>query len=313
MSPYPPVEVTDRWEVPLTIYIPPLVSLAVAAIGLFMCLHSFSLYLGHPIDERNGRGRYVVVSAILVILSWITAIAQLIDGYVILLDLSPSFDDMEEILERHSPMSSLLLQITPFMMTRWIGDILLVYRCYIIWQDRPLVASLPILTFLVSFGLSIPTSFPLYDWSPVRNIVFISVDGILYMVLHVLITVLITVRLLSARRTLIQVLGAQDDKVYTRVIAMLVESAAAITIVAIPLSVANIAAFDSWPASQVNNIFSLAYTIVVTLAPQFIIFRVSIGRSWVKRPGITSSTALSREIQFAKSNSSGSSDGPRGQ
>ncbi|KAG2006734.1 hypothetical protein CC2G_014486 [Coprinopsis cinerea AmutBmut pab1-1] len=165
-------------------------------------------------------------------------------------------------------------------------------------------------TFLVSFGLSIVASLPIStEWEPTRDTILISIDAFVYTTLHISVTALITIRLLRARRNLVEILGGRDDKVYTHVIAMLVESAAAIVVFAIPRSIIGLARLSgTWGASEkAGSIVDIGYYAVVSLTPQLIIFRVASGRSWVKHPCTLSgrrSTVLSREIQFVKTRDS---------
>ncbi|KAG2006733.1 hypothetical protein CC2G_014485 [Coprinopsis cinerea AmutBmut pab1-1] len=130
MSDYPPeqLELMGRWIALVVVYIPALVSLAVAAVELFMCFYGLALHLEIPKQERAGRGRYVVASFVLTGLSWTTAIAQLISAYFVLLDTSPPTmgASISQVIEKQLSTAMVLLRTLPFVMQRWIGDILLV-------------------------------------------------------------------------------------------------------------------------------------------------------------------------------------------
>ncbi|EAU81314.1 hypothetical protein CC1G_07244 [Coprinopsis cinerea okayama7 len=268
MSDYPPeqLEFMGGWDALVVVYIPALASLAVAAVELFMCFYGLALHLEIPKQERTGRGRYVVASFVLTGLAWTTAIAQLISAYFILLDISPPpMGGISQVIEKQLSTGMALLRTLPFVMQRWIGDILLVFRCYMIWHGRAPLAVIPMFTFLVSFGLSIAASLPIAKWEPTRDTILISIDAFVYTALHISVTTLITIRLLRARRNLVEILGGRDDKLYTHVIAMLVESAAAIVVFAIPRSIIGLARLSgTWGASEkAGSIVDIGYYAVV--------------------------------------------------
>ncbi|EAU81181.1 hypothetical protein CC1G_11263 [Coprinopsis cinerea okayama7 len=294
----PTQDLVDRWYLAGGLYSNSTVGIAVAAIELFMWIYSVQLYLELPRVERRGRERYLVVSFVMVSLACMSAVSGAINVYNVLLETHLPSGNVDEVWEKYD--NSLLdhMEIMGLMVQRWVGDLLLIYRCYIIWQDRLAVAILPVLVFLASFGISLRPFIPLHGWK-YRSHHLRTVDAFVYMSLHILVTALISIRLMRARRRLTRTLGlAIDDRVYTSVVAMLVESAAAIAVVTIPYATTNIVA--GWTAYQVYTVFAVGYNTVISLAPQLIIFRVASGRSWVRRPE-SFSDPVSHDLRFHES------------
>jgi len=165
-----------------------------------------------------------------------------------------------------------------FLMS-YLGDGLLVYRCYIIWNSNWKVVVLPILIYFTSIAFSILT----VDQSAVPGSSFFSGKAVdfgvpytsLVVALNTLVTILICYRLLSMRRRMKSV-GLEDTDSYTGVTAMMIESAAPIAILGILYTVFN-ARQD--PTSVA---FAIMYGTSTGVSPQLIIFRTSLGKAWSK-------------------------------
>ncbi|KAG2006796.1 hypothetical protein CC2G_014542 [Coprinopsis cinerea AmutBmut pab1-1] len=296
----PSQELVERWYLAGGLYSNSTVGIAVAAIELFMWIYSVQLYLELPRVERRGRERYLVVSFIMVSLACMSAVSGAINVYNFLLETHLPSGNFDEVWEKYDNSVLDHMEIMMLIAQRWIGDLLLIYRCYIIWQDRLMVATLPVLVFLASFGISLGRFIPLHGWKS-RSHPLRTADAFVYVALHILVTALISFRLMRARRRLARTLGAIDDKVYTSVVAMLVESAAAIAIITIPYATTNI--LEGWMAYKVHVVFAVGYNTVISLAPQLIIFRVASGRSWVRRPE-SFSEGVSHVLRFHESQAS---------
>ncbi|KAJ2915205.1 hypothetical protein MD484_g5199, partial [Candolleomyces efflorescens] len=106
---------------------------------------------------------------------------------------------------------------------------------------------------------------------------------------NIIVTSLITFRLVRARRALVKILPAADVHVYTGVIAILVESAAPLAIFGI------IAAIFQELSGSAGLFYSFS-----GLSPHMIIFRVTTGRSFTDFPSPGKNGILSNHIQFAR-------------
>ncbi|KAG2006736.1 hypothetical protein CC2G_014488 [Coprinopsis cinerea AmutBmut pab1-1] len=237
------------------------IDIACTAIALFMWTYSVTIFRELTEEERSGRRRYLVISFMILACSCISAITSGIESHRAALETLPSLDNFQDVFEsRYNGVLMKTSSVTLYLQA-WIGDALLVYRCFIIWRDRLGLAVIPVLIYIASMGVGIRCLVPDYDtWgfeeSEIR-LILETVDAFIYLILHITITALIAYRLLSARNHLMKVLPNADDKPYTSIVAMFIESAAAITIFAAGYAITNLLA--GWPAYQANSIFLIGY------------------------------------------------------
>ncbi|KAJ2936312.1 hypothetical protein H1R20_g772, partial [Candolleomyces eurysporus] len=119
---------------------------------------------------------------------------------------------------------------------------------------------------------------------------------------NIIVTTLITNRLLRARRRLVKLLPSADVQVYIGVIAILIESAAPLTILGIIL--AALALRDlvipqgSGGIIACGRLFEALWYSFCGLSPHMIIFRVTTGRSFTNFP-LAKDGVVTNPIQFA--------------
>ncbi|RXW14445.1 hypothetical protein EST38_g11410 [Candolleomyces aberdarensis] len=120
-----------------------------------------------------------------------------------------------------------------------------------------------------------------------------------------IVTTLITIRLLHARRTLAKLLPSVDVRAYTGVIAILIESAAPLTIFGI---ITGAIALGRVSGALANNsggiivcrvLFEGLFYSFCKLSPHMIIFRVTTGRSFTRFPSAKDSV-VNNPIRFAR-------------
>ncbi|RXW17424.1 hypothetical protein EST38_g8430 [Candolleomyces aberdarensis] len=122
---------------------------------------------------------------------------------------------------------------------------------------------------------------------------------------NVIVTTLITIRLLRAKRALANLLPLADVRVYTGVIAILIESAAPLTIFGVITAVLGVQRISSSPYRTsegiivCNYLFDGLFYSFCALSPHMIIFRVTTGRSFTKFPSVKDG-AVTNPIQFAR-------------
>jgi len=171
----------------------------------------------------------------------------------------------------------------------FMGDALLLYRCYIIWNSKKIII-LPFLMFLASTALSIiavvQSALPSSSFFETQTIVFAVPWISLTCSLNFVLTALIASRLLWVRREMIRVMPKEVASVYTGLVAILVESALPFTVLGIIFAV----------LLGKNLIISVAFSLVwgyyVGIAPQLIILRVAMGRAWSKDTFASASTGI---------------------
>ncbi|RXW20217.1 hypothetical protein EST38_g5640 [Candolleomyces aberdarensis] len=187
-----------------------------------------------------------------------------------------------------------------------VGDLLLVYRCYIVWAHLRWVVIPPALTCLGALGMGIYILFVTTDGQRQEAAYEIS-RVFLTVATNLMVTVLIAFHLLRMRRSLSKLLPKQDHQLYTGPVAILIESALPLTVfglayapflvVPLPQSDGALAAF-----LVAYNTMNTLFYMFCALSPHMIIFRVTTGRSWLRLPLNTSSSegsGVTNPIGFA--------------
>ncbi|RXW16363.1 hypothetical protein EST38_g9491 [Candolleomyces aberdarensis] len=280
------------------------ISLVVAGIHLFMAIYGLSVFLETRPDLRKGRHRYVVISFFITFLVTFAGSLDAVWAFKLLFESTSSSDFiflMEKYFlswERWGSTCSLTLMV-------FIGDVLLVYRCYVIWKDRWYVSVLPVLTCIGALAMDIvvqsnrpnPTFFlPPYE----------TAGTILTVSTNLIVTGMISVHLIRARRSLSKVLPSSQLTLYTGVVAILVESALPLSVFGLVYAVIILYTPKETTVGletfySLANVFSLLFYSFASLSPHMIIFRVTTGRSWVQQfPKADGKGGLSNSIEFAR-------------
>ncbi|KAJ2913769.1 hypothetical protein MD484_g6656, partial [Candolleomyces efflorescens] len=182
----------------------------------------------------------------------------------------------------------------------FIGNTLLVYRCYIICVEFWWITILPLLMSVSALGN--------YDHNLPSGIGarFFTAATFLTVSTNIIVTGLITFRLLHARKTLAALLPSSDVRLYTGVIAILIESATPLTICGIIQATLKRLTLRTLPFVVGTYLFDFLFYSFCSLSPHMIIFRVTTGRSFTKFP--TSKDAMpSNPIHFAHQTTQSSS------
>ncbi|KAJ2923528.1 hypothetical protein H1R20_g13566, partial [Candolleomyces eurysporus] len=270
-------------------------------IHIFMAFYGLSVFLETPEHLRKGRRRYIATSFIITCLSALTASLDMADYFQVLF-ASTSPSHWVEVMMLSAEQWKPILSRTILVILVWIGDALMVYRCYIICVNYWWIVALPgatclcapVLNFIFTYRNDLPNkSIRVYETA----YIFLVVST------NVLVTFLIVFHLLRARRTLSKLLPSKDMRLYTGVVAILIESA-------LPLSIFGIIAaalvvgtsFNTQQFSEGGtvcyNLFTGLFYTFCTLSPHMIIFRVTTGRSFIKFPS-AKDDVLSNPIAFA--------------
>ncbi|KAH6908434.1 hypothetical protein BKA70DRAFT_268781 [Coprinopsis sp. MPI-PUGE-AT-0042] len=270
--------------------------LNLAAIQVFMWIYMVSFYAETSLEIRKQRQPYVLASLVILLLSSASAIIKGLHLYAVLFEATPGPENVEAAFGVVAAYQDQVLAAVGTLL--WdlsirIADAVLVYRCYIVWVDRPWVAAVPACLWLAGTAVNIRTYIPL----SYHDAEVFTVDLSLTVGLNILVTGLISLRLLQAHKRLRKALPNADHKIYLGIVAILVESAA-------PLAVFGIGSIVALPLSDTDElalkagfVFEILFNVTAILAPQLIIFRVATGASWSHRS--ETSAALSHGIQFA--------------
>jgi len=189
---------------------------------------------------------------------------------------------------------NVIFYATFFLMT-FFADALVLWRCWVIWVSSghltaALVIAFPSIMLLASFvmgtlwtlqssqpGLSLYSALPLAYGTSYYTI---SIS------INIILTILIAIRLLHHRRTVLRNLSAEYATEYVTILTIIIESAALYSIFAIPFIVTY--ALNN-PLNQVFLGFAQSAQQISTY---LIIYRVSQGRAWSRKTS-TESTKLS--------------------
>ncbi|RXW15620.1 hypothetical protein EST38_g10235 [Candolleomyces aberdarensis] len=270
-------------------------------IHIFMAFYGLSVFLETPEHLRKGRRRYIATSFIITFLSALTASLDRA-GYFQVLFGSTSPSHWAKLKALNYRQWKSLLSGTVMGILVWIGDALMVYRCYVICVNYWWMAVLqgatslcaPVLYFIITYRNDLPT----------ENLrVYATAYIFLVVSTNFLVTCLIVFHLLRARRALSKLLPSKDMRLYTGVVAILIESALPLSIFGIIAAALVVGASASTPQFSEGRrvcyyLFTGLFYTFCTLSPHMIIFRVTTGRSFVKFPS-PKDAVLSNPIAFA--------------
>ncbi|KAK0460964.1 uncharacterized protein EV420DRAFT_168874 [Desarmillaria tabescens] len=174
-----------------------------------------------------------------------------------------------------------------------LGDALLLYRCYVICGARRSLMYAPSLIWIASTAMAIITNVisGLPDSSVFKGKA--ASCGVSWVVLtvsfNVVVTTMICARIFSLQRSVRKYMDAETAKMYTGIIALLVESALPFTVLGIIFIATYVRASPAeWTMAPTWGSF-------VIISPQLIILRVAMGRAWTK----TTMTNVTRSLEFA--------------
>ncbi|KAF8220407.1 hypothetical protein L208DRAFT_1416769 [Tricholoma matsutake] len=173
---------------------------------------------------------------------------------------------------------------TLFVLT-FLSDILVLWRCWVIWTASGRIAAyvvtaFPTLLLLASFAMgtlwTLQSSQPglsLYSKLP-------QAYGMSYYVIsltvNIIITILIIIRLLMYRRTILDVLPKEHARHYVSIATIMVESAALYSVLALIFIITYAV------NNPMNQIFLTAASCAQQIASYLIIYRLADGRAWTK-------------------------------
>ncbi|TEB22003.1 hypothetical protein FA13DRAFT_1528374 [Coprinellus micaceus] len=178
-----------------------------------------------------------------------------------------------------------------------LGDGVLIYRCYFIWQYRRWVIIMPSMVLFASFVMAIvafAANIGTNSLKPSYNTLF-STWIALSVASNTMSTGMIAGKLVWERRKLSKALQASHLVKYTTATAILIESA-------LPLALAGIVSsivFAQRANPTLIMVFPGIWICLSGLCPQLIIFRVAIGNSY--KGDLEGNENVSHSIQFASS------------
>ncbi|TFK23614.1 hypothetical protein FA15DRAFT_670330 [Coprinopsis marcescibilis] len=253
-----------------------------AGIQLFMCTYGLSAFLETPRDLRTGRGIYITTSFIIFSLFSLWTFLECFNVFQTLLQFP--FPSGNYLVNQGLSWDRILSTLALFAFI-FIGDALLLYRCFLLWNDTYWIIVLPTMAYLASISMGILTSVQmLYSQEGIATRLVSSTSVFLAVATNVLITSLLCIRLISARKGISSLTDSRSaSSLASAALITLVETALPLTLFGLVYSI-NLLVTPSAETqisdSIITPIFGTLYIIFNALSPQLIIFRVTIGRSW---------------------------------
>ncbi|KAJ7280298.1 hypothetical protein C8J57DRAFT_1302225 [Mycena rebaudengoi] len=253
---------------------------ALWGIQLFMFFYSVSMaWNAKTASSRKKNRSYILVGAVL--LSCLT-IALFVNGVFLeymWIDHRDAPGGPLGYLGANSSIWWQTLGTAATQLGEFLGDGLLIYRCFIIWNRRWSVLVVPILFYLGAIAMGIMTmvqsAVPGSNFFRGKTVDFGVPWASLSVALNVTITALIAYRILRARSMIRRLQESNESlEVYVSVAAILIESALPFSVLGIIFAVTYGKNLPQAPG------FLFAWASFATLSPQFIIFRVITGRAW---------------------------------
>ncbi|KAJ7650618.1 hypothetical protein FB45DRAFT_888267 [Roridomyces roridus] len=246
--------------------------------GVELCMFFLSSYFLWKSKSDNSRKFYIIYGAILTILITIAMSCNLFFGQMMWIehrdvDGGPVAYFGENVQAWYNVFGT-AADITADI----LSNALMLYRCYVFWgSSSPWAVVFPGLLFLSSavMGLISTVQSARADFFAAVNLVIPWL--VLTLTFNVVTTCMIAFRLVSVGRGLRQILGKERAEVYTGVVAILIESALPFTLLGIGYVITYVR----------NDPEALAFASIwgcfVSLSPQAIILRVSLGAGWTKQ------------------------------
>ncbi|KAG2003721.1 hypothetical protein CC2G_004305 [Coprinopsis cinerea AmutBmut pab1-1] len=265
---------------------------------IFMCIYGLSAFLGTSPELRKGRRPYVLLSFAILVLSGIPACLDLVMGFKALYGTGSGLDYIRARQRGyHDPMAT--ISQTLFHAYVALGDGLLLWRCYIIWNDLWWVIVPPLTIFLGFIGLSLTNIVRIIsktarstELQAVQTQQITIAYTFLTVSLNAIATSLIAYRLVRAQRSFSRTLPGRGMRVYRAAARILVESALPLTLFGLCAALFGVVVWFRRSSEDgsldlgsmvAGDVFGALYASFAALAPQMIIFRVTTGRSWHTR------------------------------
>ncbi|KAL0961080.1 hypothetical protein HGRIS_006063 [Hohenbuehelia grisea] len=258
-----------------------LISAMLYGVEIYMYLHSTYLFLSR--DHARGSSRpqflYIIIGFLMLVFISIAGFANFVFIQFMYIDHRDAEGGPLGYFAANSTVWWQVLGTVSGEVSNYLGDALLIYRCYIIWNGGYAIIGLPVLLWLGSIAMgtitAVQSAIPGSDFFR-QQTNFAIPWVVLSVALNLFCTAVIALRLLKARSAMRDVGALQDGelKTYTGVIAILVESA-------LPFSILGIVfAITLGQNNAASPSLAFIWGTFCALSPQMIIYRVAIGRAW---------------------------------
>ncbi|KAF7348573.1 hypothetical protein MVEN_01374900 [Mycena venus] len=249
---------------------------------MFLCFlqSAYLSWSSDPEARRNARS-YILFGGLLLALLTISVFTNSVFLEFMWIDHRDTLGGPLGFLASFSSVWWQTLGTASTQVTNFLGDGLLMYRCYVIWNTRWSILVFPFILYLGSIAMAmimlVQSALPGSDFFRGKTVDYGVPWAALSVSLNVTLTALITLRILLARRAIKQFqVSDKSFGVYFSVAAMVIESSLPFSLLGLIFAVTYGKNLDIGPA------FLFTWATFAALSPQFIIFRVATGRAWTR-------------------------------
>ncbi|KAJ7593434.1 hypothetical protein C8J56DRAFT_779396 [Mycena floridula] len=242
-----------------------------------MYCYSTILFLSCPPTVRRPRRMYLIIGAM--ILALITVVV-FTDGLFIQFMFIDNNRDPLGYLAANSSVWWQTMGTGANQLANLLGEGLLIFRCYIIWNSDWRIIVFPLILYLASMSMAITmliqSAKPGSNFFRGSTVNFGILWAVMSVALNIVVTGLIAVRIFRARNASRKFIEDREgEKMYTNIAAIIIESALPFSLFGIVFAVTYGKDLAEGPA------FLFVWAVFSGLSPQFIIFRVACGSTVV--------------------------------
>ncbi|KAA1474018.1 hypothetical protein DENSPDRAFT_308400 [Dentipellis sp. KUC8613] len=262
------------------LYVGNVIGIVLYGFQILMYSQSVTFLLAEGSGHRKMHRFFVAYGGVLLVLLSVIVVKNLVFGEEAWIERRAEMDPAVFISDHTSTWWYNTLGSVAVVTINFMGDGLLLYRTYIIWGSRTRIILLPAIIFLAALTMamaytvnsSLPGSTPYTRRSVQFAIAWVSLSASV----NVILTSLISVRLLLMRNLVRSILPAQVGAKYISIAAIFVESA-------LPLSLLSIGLIVVYAVgSPAELAVAFVWAIFCATSPQLIILRVAMGLGWSK-------------------------------
>ncbi|KAH6907547.1 hypothetical protein BKA70DRAFT_1489625 [Coprinopsis sp. MPI-PUGE-AT-0042] len=292
-------------------------------VQIVLALYGISGFFATPKDRRKGRLRFIIISSLMVVMNAIDIGFDLWKSFLLLYTGGPegeSYLQAKNVLDSSESWRWDLIGDAFLCTAIALGDILMLWRCIVLWTDRKWVVMFPSLACVGSIACCNirQVSYIAYLAGIASFNADLSYETLLYgailnVTMNIMVTFLIVLRVMRARSRNVKVFpDEKPPRWYSEVMALVIESAAPLAIFGICF-IALRGTIESQSGElqsghvlqrgRQNILMDAAqsfYDAFCILSPQMIIVRVTRGKAW--NSSVVEATGnISQPIQFAHS------------
>ncbi|KAK0499156.1 hypothetical protein EDD18DRAFT_1070706 [Armillaria luteobubalina] len=249
-------------------------------IDFYMYFHSVYLFLVAGRARSPAHSLYLVAGGALLALLTISTFTNIVFAEFMWIDHRDAVGGPLGYLGANSAVWWQTLGTVTSQISFFLGDALLLYRCYIIWNSMFSIIICPLILYLgalvMAILLIVQSAVPGSNFFRGKTVDFGVPWVSLSVALNASVTTLIVIRILNVRHQLKATLEPTDDtvRIYTGILALLVESVLPYSFFGVIFAITYGRNMDVAPA------FRFVWGTFGAMSPQIIIFRVASGQGW---------------------------------